>query len=180
VPGRPIPSGTKAGQSAAAKADKAVDALISSGKIKDTEKQKIAQAWNAAYRKAGGEGLPQKVGRADRPGAEKKKAAPKVSYHNPTLSTEGRELRLFVDNDSDLYRQQTTPIHNNLKRKIAKGIYDHTKAVKLWQYLVDNGARKYVKEFGGVVRTAFPKAERTKVAQAMADSFYKEHLAEKG
>ena len=48
------------------------------------------------------------------------------------------ELRIFIDNDGDLYRQQLTPIIKNLLRKIKSGKYDHKKAPKLWMYLVDN------------------------------------------
>jgi hypothetical protein len=85
------------------------------------------------------------------------------------------ELRLYIDNDGDLYRQQLTPIIKNLMRKINSGKYDHKKAPKLWMYLVDNGARKYVKEFGGNVRDMFPKKTREAVAQSMADD-YKEQI----
>lgn len=35
------------------------------------------------------------------------------------------ELKLFVDNDADLYRQRTTPIYRNLVTKMRKGVYDH-------------------------------------------------------
>jgi hypothetical protein len=64
-----------------------------------------------------------------------------------------------------------------------KGIYDHAKAAKLFQYLVDNGARKYVKEHGAPgqnIRDVFPKAERTKVAQKLADAWHKEYVIEQG
>lgn len=42
------------------------------------------------------------------------------------------ELKLFIDNDGDLYRQQTTSILRNLVTKMAKGVYDRSKAEKLW------------------------------------------------
>jgi hypothetical protein len=57
-----------------------------------------------------------------------------------------RELYLFIANDRDLYRQQTVPIINNLRRKVKKGIYKPELAVKLWRYLADNGAKKYTFE----------------------------------
>jgi len=38
------------------------------------------------------------------------------------------------------------PIISNIKRKIAKGVYNHEKAQKLWMYLVDDAAKAYVEE----------------------------------
>lgn len=78
-----------------------------------------------------------------------------------------RELRLFIDNDGDLYRQQYLPIDANLKRKIKAGKFDKRLAVKLFMYLADNGARKYVKQFahsGANVDSVFNKKTRFFVA----------------
>jgi len=69
-----------------------------------------------------------------------------MKRNNP-LSSEARELSLYIENDSDLYRQQTTPIILNLARKIKRGIFSHVKAAKLFRYLADNGAKKYSTEF---------------------------------
>ena len=85
-----------------------------------------------------------------------------------------RELELFINNDGDLHRQQHVPILKNLMAKHARGQYDRNKAVKLFMYLVDNGAKKYAKEHGGPGASwhqMFPKAERTHVAQALRDDF---------
>jgi hypothetical protein len=84
------------------------------------------------------------------------------------------ELRLYIDNDGDLYRQQKMPIIKNIKRKMKRGVYDHNKAPKLWMYLVDNGAKKYAKDFsvGTDWNDMFPKPLRMAVAQEMAD-YYK-------
>ena len=82
------------------------------------------------------------------------------------------ELDLFIMNDEDLYRRRFMPIIENLKRKMKKGIYDDKLAIKLWMYLVDDGAREYVKEFGDPsqdVKDMFPKETRLKVAQIIAD-----------
>ena len=81
------------------------------------------------------------------------------------------ELRLFTDNDEQLYRSQFLSIIKNIIRKMDKGNYKHSLAPKLWQYLVDNGARKYCKTFGGEVRYTIPKAERVKLAQDYADDY---------
>jgi len=82
------------------------------------------------------------------------------------------ELDLFVMNNEDLYRRQFMPIIKNLQRKIAKNVYDHEKAKKLWQYLVDAAAKEYVKEFGKPdedVKQLFPRETRLRVAELIAD-----------
>lgn len=84
------------------------------------------------------------------------------------------ELKLYIENDGDLYRQRVQPIMKNLARKMARGLYDPVKAIKLWMYLVDEGARKYVKEFGGPNEkwsNVFPKQERWAVAKQFAEEF---------
>ena len=81
------------------------------------------------------------------------------------------ELKLYIENDRDLYRQQIVPIIKNVQRRMKKGTYDHIKAPKLWMYLVDNGAKKYVKEFGGDVRSQFPKDVRQSVAVQFANEY---------
>ena len=82
------------------------------------------------------------------------------------------ELDLFVMNNEDLYRRQFMPIIKNLQRKIAKNVYDHEKAKKLWQSLVDAAAKEYVKEFGKPdedVKQLFPQETRQRVAELIAD-----------
>ena len=82
---------------------------------------------------------------------------------------EKRELELFIMNDQDLYRQMFLPILMNLARKMKRGVYNHQMAPKLWQYLVDQGAKKYVMQYGGTVRNTFPKQARMELAKDMAD-----------
>ena len=51
-------------------------------------------------------------------------------------------------------------------------MYDHEKVIKLWMYLVDDAAKKYVGEFGSQdqdVKDMFPKETRLQVAQIIAD-----------
>ena len=90
-----------------------------------------------------------------------------------TIDTEAsRELDLYIMNSEELYRRRFMPIILNLKRKMAKGIYDHEKAVKLWMYLVDDAAKEYVKEFGSTqddVSNMFPKETRQQVARVISD-----------
>ena len=85
------------------------------------------------------------------------------------FSTEKRELELFIMNDQDLYRQMFMPIIMNLARKMKRGVYNHQMAPKLWQYLVDQGAKKYVMQHGGTVRNTFPKQARMELAKEIAD-----------
>lgn len=88
---------------------------------------------------------------------------------------EERELLLYCENDGDIYRQQISMIEKNLDKKLAKGVYDHEKAKKLWGYAADNCAKKYVKEFGSENglpwHKMFSTADRRAVAKAFADDW---------
>ena len=94
-------------------------------------------------------------------------------FLNESLDTDAvNELDSFIMNDEDLYRRRFMPIISNIKRKIAKNIYDHEKAQKLWMYLIDDAARKYVQEFGTPgtdVKDMFPKETRQQVAKIISD-----------
>ncbi len=87
------------------------------------------------------------------------------------------ELKLYIENDGDLYKQKLIPIVKNIQRKMKSGKYDHKKAPKLWKYLVDEGVKKYTKEFPGV---KFSKQEREVVAQEFADKYKDEIEAQDG
>ena len=94
-------------------------------------------------------------------------------FLNEAVSSDSvNELDSFIMNDEDLYRRRFMPIISNIKRKMNRKIYDHDKAQKLWMYLVDDAAKKYVKEFGSPgsdVKDMFPKETREKVARDLAD-----------
>ena len=82
------------------------------------------------------------------------------------------ELDSYIMNNEDLYRRRFMPIISNVKRKLAKNVYDHDKAQRLWMYLVDDAAKEYVKEFGSTqddVATMFPKETRQEVAKIISD-----------
>jgi hypothetical protein len=82
------------------------------------------------------------------------------------------ELDTYIMNNEELYRRRFMPIISNIKRKLAKNLYDHEKAQKLWMYLVDDAAKEYVKEFGSTqddVATMFPKETRQQVARVISD-----------
>lgn len=81
------------------------------------------------------------------------------------------ELKLFMDNDRDLYRQKES-ILKNIERKLKSGKYDHSMAPKLWMYWVESGAKKYIKDFGtssDTMKDMFPKNLRQELAQEFAD-----------
>lgn len=81
------------------------------------------------------------------------------------------ELKLFIDNDADLYRHQTTSIHKNLATKKVRSQYQHDLAVKLFGYLVEAGAKKYAKEFGGTWNHLFNVPTRKAVAEELTREF---------
>jgi hypothetical protein len=78
------------------------------------------------------------------------------------------ELRLFIDNDSDLYKTKAIPCILNIKRKIQADKFLPSRAPLLFKYLVDAGAKKYCEEFGGTLRTTFPSYLRWKLAEDYA------------
>jgi len=98
----------------------------------------------------------------------------KENYDGQDWEHEKRELDLYIMNDSELYRQRFMPILMNLARKMKRGVYDHKQAPKLWQYLVDAGAKQYVQEFGGSVKDTFAKDVRQSVAIQFANELQAE------
>lgn len=85
-----------------------------------------------------------------------------------------RELYLFATNDSDLYRQQITPINKNLITKKARGVYKTELAVKLAMYLMENAAKKYAREFGGTWNEMFNVPTRKEAAKEFVEHFENE------
>jgi hypothetical protein len=84
------------------------------------------------------------------------------------------ELDMYLENTSELYNQKKS-ILTNLQKKAKKGIYDKTKAAKLWGYWVEAGARRYVKEFGSphqnIADLGFNKATREHLATELATRY---------
>ena len=94
-----------------------------------------------------------------------------------TSADDVTELVLYITNDADLYYKKAIPIIENLKRKAKKGQYDDELAIKAWQYLADDGVRKYDMEFGsgrGSVGMLNP-ATRKEIAKQLRD-YYKEQV----
>lgn len=91
----------------------------------------------------------------------------KMAYDKEAI----RELELYAENDSQLYKQRFLPTIENMKRKVKNGKYDHAKAPKLWAYYVDEAAKKYVRDMapGAKVADIFSKKDRVVLAQKLAD-----------
>lgn len=91
------------------------------------------------------------------------------------MSIESTELKIYIDNDYQLYSGQRKSIVDNLLKKKNAGKYDSAKSVKLWEYLVESGAKKYAKEFGGTWHSMFSVADRKQVARELRDDFEDAH-----
>ena len=83
-------------------------------------------------------------------------------------SVAARELAMFIENDGTLYRGQVTSIITNLAKKLAKGQFDRSKAIKLMGYLADSGARKYMQEFGDPMRGPWQSYPMAKVSRTFS------------
>ena len=83
------------------------------------------------------------------------------------------ELKLYIDNDGDLYRRQTTSILKNLVAKRARGVYKHDPAVKLFGFLTEEGAKKYARAFGSDQpwHKMFDVATRKQAAEELTREF---------
>jgi hypothetical protein len=88
------------------------------------------------------------------------------------------ELKMFIDNDADLYRQRLVPIVKNIQKKMKSGKYDHKKAPKLWMFLVTDGAKKYQKD--GFYSFKFSKQEKEALSKIYADEYKDEIEAQDG
>ena len=99
-----------------------------------------------------------------------------------SLSIEMVELQMYIDNHQQLYKQKEN-IWKNLQKKKDKGTYDIKKSPKLFQYLVDAGAKLYIKDHGSVgdtVRAMFPKPDREKLAKEFVGEFEDEFDTQDG
>ena len=81
--------------------------------------------------------------------------------------TQVRELELFTENDGDIYKSRLNPIYKNLAKKQEKGNYDEQKAQKLYLYAVNDGAKKYEKEFGTNGVKIFSSNDKKEVAKRL-------------
>ena len=108
------------------------------------------------------------------------KTAPRQRTKAPADPHAARELFVTIQNNwPDLHRQQEVPIWKNLLQKQKKGTYDREKAVKLFMYLVDEGARRYGKDFEGKrgIPSYMNKSTRELTARRLRDYFEDEAKA---
>ena len=87
------------------------------------------------------------------------------------LSDEMKELKLYIDNDANLYRQKYMPILKNLSKKKKQGKYRKGLASKAFIYLIDDGAKRYVRSYGGNHLDVFPKRQRKSLAKDYVEEF---------
>jgi hypothetical protein len=98
---------------------------------------------------------------------DKKMNTQPFSHANPIERHAYQDLQLFIDNDSDLYMASVMPKIEYIQKRLKAGDYDHTKAAKLWLYLIDEGARKYCQVFKEKTNK-FPKHLREELAKDYA------------
>mgnify|MGYP003138628824 CR=1 FL=1 len=83
---------------------------------------------------------------------------------------EARELKLYIDNDSRLYRQRFLPIMRNLSNKMMKDKYKSSLAVRAFMYLVNDGVKKYIADYAGD-KDMFSRADKKAVAKEYVQEF---------
>ena len=97
------------------------------------------------------------------------------------MTPEANELVTYAVNESNLYRNVQEAILKNLRKKIAKGVYDADKALILWKYHADHAAQLYTKEYKAFGPNGsygiFTPAQRKEAAASLADH-YNEELME--
>ena len=88
-----------------------------------------------------------------------------------SISDEMTELKLYIDNDANIYRQRYMPILKNLSKKKKKGNYRKGLASKAFMYMIDDGAKRYVRSYGGNHLDVFPKKQRKSLAKDYVEEF---------
>lgn len=127
----------------------------------------------------GGE-VSDKTPKSKRPKSNPRKSATKRTNSAKSVADPvgARELELYIENEYALVGAANSigkAVMKNLAQKMARGTYDATKAWKGWMYLVDEGAKRYNREFGTKFGTgAFNKATREMVAVRLAEVFESE------
>lgn len=97
--------------------------------------------------------------------------------HAPVDSHAATELVLFIENTADLSPDgphgQGNSVLLNALRKWRKGTYDSTRAVALFEYLAESGAKRYAREYDHPSRWSemFNPATRREAARQLEESF---------
>lgn len=129
---------------------------------------------------AQGGDVSDKTPKSKRPKSNPRKAPAKRTNGAKSVAdpVAARELELYIENEYALVGAANSigkAVMKNLAQKMSRGTYDSTKAWKGWMYLVDEGAKRYNREFGTKFGTgAFNKATREMVAVRLAEVFESE------
>jgi len=92
-----------------------------------------------------------------------------MAYQDPRVDqVVARELVLYIENDSQLYRQQGYPIVLALAKRKVNKTYDPQLAVKAYENLVETGMKKYSKEFGKIIANP---ATRNHAAKELLENY---------
>jgi len=101
--------------------------------------------------------------------------------NNPYNETQVEELKLYIDNDGDIYKNNSVPVYTNLEKKKNKGTYEEDKAEVSFKRIADVGATKYGKEFGNDDgKQIFSVDDRKEVAKRLRKDFEVETEAQGG
>jgi hypothetical protein len=98
----------------------------------------------------------------------------RTSDRRTAESDEARELKLYLDNDRELYERLMRDYYGNLVKKLAAGRYNRALSPKLFMYFVEVAARSYCRDHCSSEREwsqVFDKATRMEVAEELADDF---------
>lgn len=90
------------------------------------------------------------------------------------LSTDARELKIWIESDGALDRRLGASIRNNLRKHIAKGRFRKDLSLKSFRRLADAGTKSYQLEHLSPPRRTgffFSVSVRNEVAKAFADDF---------
>jgi len=87
-----------------------------------------------------------------------------------------RELALYIENEEPLNRREHL-IYAALDRKRRAGTYDSSKAVKAFEYVVTDAAKRYSKEYGGKWNLNFSVDDRKKASEFLRDMYEGRHRA---
>ena len=98
------------------------------------------------------------------------------SYINTSAAA---ELSLYAVNDARTYYGITNAVIENLRKKVAKDIYDDMKAVKAFEHVAQYAAKRYAYEFDDVRNwyKMFNAATRRAAAEVILDHYREQILA---
>jgi hypothetical protein len=88
------------------------------------------------------------------------------------MSDAARELVLWAENDSGMYRMRK-PYLENMRKKMRKGTYSVDLGIKLWTYYATLAAKNYAREFGSMSQP-WSKMFSTKDRREAAEQFEKD------